>query len=209
VLYIFDWDGTIIDSAGKIIHCMQRAADDAEIDVRTDAEIKNIIGLGLPEAITALYPEISREEGECLKQCYVRHFICKDEEPCAFFPGVVETLECLVDAGHMLAVATGKSRRGLERVWESSNMKEFFHSSRCADETASKPDPQMLQELLEEFSVFAENAVMIGDTEYDMAMAYALGMPRIAVSYGVHDVNRLQAFDPVLCVDEFAQILDW
>ncbi len=209
MLYIFDWDGTIIDSADKIIHCMQRAADDAAIDVRSREEIRNIIGLGLPEAVASLYPDLSPDQRESLKANYVGHFLRKDVEPCALFPGVTETLEQLLDGGQTLAVATGKSRRGLERVWENLDIKTYFHASRCADETASKPHPLMLQELLVELSVAADEAVMVGDTEYDMAMARAISMPRIAVSYGAHRIERLQAFDPVLCVDEFDQVLEY
>lgn len=209
MLYIFDWDGTIMDSASKIIHCMQGAAQEVGLEVLANDVVKNIIGLGLPEAILRLYPEIEVSKLEDLRHHYVQHFIRQDQQPCKFFPGVSHTLEQLANDGHTLAVATGKSRRGLERVWDNLDMKELFHSSRCADETASKPDPQMLQELLQEFDLAAHEAVMIGDTEYDMEMAYTIGMPRIAVSYGAHHIDRLRRFDPVLCVDSFADVLKW
>ena len=209
MLYIFDWDGTLSDSAEKIVSCMQRAAEDSSLEVLDDEAIKNIIGLGLPEAIKTLYPDIAESELENYRQNYVTHFIKDDAEPSPFFPGVVDTLVQLKEQGHHLTVATGKSRRGLNRVLKNLDMENFFHSTRCADETASKPNPLMLEELLEEFSVPVEETVMVGDTEYDMAMAHILGMPRIAVSYGAHHISRLQAYEPDLCVDEFEEILKW
>lgn len=209
MLYIFDWDGTLSNSTTKIIACMQKAADDAGVEPVADAEIKNIIGLGLPEAIQQLYPEATPAKAEVLQANYVANFVSDDELPSPFFPGVMKTLEHLKALGHTLTVATGKSRQGLDRVLQNLSMQSFFHSSRCADETASKPNPLMLEELLQEFSVGVEEAVMIGDTEYDMAMAHSLGMAKIAVSYGAHHIDRLKNYDPVLCVDNFEQILDW
>ncbi|WP_086931470.1 HAD-IIIA family hydrolase [Agarilytica rhodophyticola] len=209
MLYIFDWDGTLSDSAEKIIRCMQRAAMDSSLDVLDDDTIKNIIGLGLPEAIKTLYPDIAASDLDNYRSHYVEHFIKDDQQPSPLFPGVLETLESLREKGHTLTVATGKSRRGLDRVLKNLSMENFFHSSRCADETASKPDPLMLKELLIEFSADPQDAVMIGDTEYDMAMAHSLGMKKIAVSYGAHHISRLQAYDPDLCVHEFEQILQW
>jgi phosphoglycolate phosphatase len=122
---------------------------------------------------------------------------------------VRDTLQQLKDEGCTLAVATGKSRRGLSRVLDQLQMLDFFHATRCADETQSKPHPQMLHELLDELVVPVERAVMIGDTEYDMAMAQAAAMPRIGVSYGAHAADRLLPYQPELVIDEFAQLLDW
>lgn len=209
MLFIFDWDGTISDSAEKIIGCMQAAAREVGLSVLAPNTIKNIIGLGLPEAIYSLYPEASEDEAEALREHYAAHFIKNDITPSPFFPNVQDTLEKLLEYGHTLTVATGKSRKGLDRVWRNLNMEAFFHGSRCADETASKPDPLMLSELLEEFSVSVEEAVMVGDTEYDMAMAQAIGIPRIAVSYGAHHIDRLRAYEPILCCDDFQEILNY
>jgi len=209
VLYIFDWDGTISNSAAKIVSCMRAATDDAGLASRSDDEIKNIIGLGLPEAIRLLYPDILDEKLEHVRQGYSAFFLGADVTPSPFFDGAMETMQALADAGHSLAVATGKSRRGLDRVLKKLDLHTFFHGSRCADETVSKPDPKMLTELLVEFNCAAAEAVMIGDTEYDMAMAQAIDMPRIAVSFGAHHIDRLKPYKPVLCVDEFNQILNW
>ena len=209
MLVIFDWDGTISDSAEKISACMQKSAIDAGEEPRTVEQIKNIIGLGLPEAVESLYPELSEQKRREIRLGYSEHFTRDDQQPSPFFPGVMETLSKLKQKGFHLAIATGKSRRGLNRVLDTLNMLDFFHGSRCADETASKPDPLMLKELLHEFERPAEQAVFIGDTEYDMAMAQALEMPRIAVSFGAHHINRLKPYAPVMCVDQFSQILDY
>lgn len=210
MLFIFDWDGTLIDSKAKITTAMQLAARDLGWEPLVDAAIHNIIGLGLPEAIHRLYPTLSRNDRQRLRDAYSSHFLALDEaQPSVFFPGVASTLSHLKGQGHSLAVATGKSRKGLDRIFGVMGLNGFFHSTRCADETASKPDPLMLNELLVEFGADAQDAVMIGDTEYDLDMARRIGMPRIAVSYGAHDVSRLHAYDPALCLDRFADLLTW
>jgi len=210
LLLIFDWDGTLSDSTGIITRAMQRAAADLGWPVPEPEAVHNIIGLGLPEALNELYPD-RREAGyEALKERYRRHYLAEDQAaPARFFPQVMETLTQLRDQGHRLAVATGKSRQGLDRVFEAMALHGFFHASRCADETASKPHPLMLRELLEELDGKPEAAVMVGDTEYDMAMAQSAGMARIAVSYGAHAVERLQAYEPALFLDQFGDIRDW
>ncbi|TQV73480.1 HAD-IA family hydrolase [Exilibacterium tricleocarpae] len=209
MLFIFDWDGTISDSTGRIIDCVQRAAADSGLEPLADDAIKDIIGLGLKEALERLYPGAGEERRQLLTSSYARHFVAADQTPSPFYPGVRATLEQLLRDGHQLAVATGKSRRGLDRILANTQLQDFFHGSRCADETASKPHPQMLCELLDEFDVDPAAAVMVGDTEYDMEMARQLDMPRIAVSYGAHHIDRLRGYDPVLCVDYFEEILAW
>lgn len=210
MLFIFDWDGTLIDSKAKITQAMQLAIGELGWEPLDDHLIHNIIGLGLPEAIHCLYPDAPLDQRQELRDAYARHFLELDVGcPSDFFPGVKETLGYLKEEGHILAVATGKSRKGLDRILGVMGFTSFFHATRCADETASKPDPLMLEELLREFGVPAEAGVMIGDTEYDMAMAHRIGMPRIAVSYGAHHVERLYAYDPVLCLDQFDELLAW
>lgn len=209
MLYIFDWDGTISNSAEKIVRCMRHSIMEVGLPDRPDHAIKNIIGLGLPEAIRTLYPDISEQNLKRMRDGYSAQFIDADVTPSPFFDGAMATMKSLVAKGHLLAVATGKSRRGLDRVLAKLELAEFFHGSRCADETASKPDPKMLLELLDEFQCPVDQAVMIGDTEYDMAMARAIQMPRIAVSFGAHHIDRLKSYDPVLCVDHFSQIKEW
>jgi len=205
-LVIFDWDGTISDSVARIVNSMQSAAVELDMAMPTYLEVKEIIGLGLTEAVFRLFPQASREQVFQLQTSYSRHYRAEDSSPCPFFPGVEETLHQLKADGYQLAVATGKSRAGLDRVLLSLGMEDFFHNSRCADETLSKPHPLMLEELLAEFDLPAEAAVMVGDTEFDMEMAVNAGMPRIAVSYGAHHADRLHAFEPLACVDLFSEI---
>jgi len=209
VLYIFDWDGTISDSAAKIVRCMRSATDAVGLGEKSDDAIKNIIGLGLPEAIRSLYPSITAQQLDDVRTGYSAFFVDADSTPSPFFKGAMETMQALANDGHTLTVATGKSRRGLDRVLKKLDLDKFFHGSRCADETASKPNPQMLLELLNEFNCDVNNAVMIGDTEYDMAMAEAIDMPRIAVSFGAHHIDRLKPYSPVMCIDDFSRILEW
>ncbi len=210
MLFIFDWDGTLSDSKAKITKAMQIAAEDLGWVPLADHVIHNIIGLGLPEAIHRLYPNVSVEERQRLREAYAMRFLMLDEaRPSDFFPGVADTLQYLKAQGHMLTIATGKSRRGLDRIFGVLGLGDFFHATRCADETASKPNPLMLQELLSEFGVGPGDAVMIGDTEYDMEMAKNIAMPRIAVSYGAHHVERLHPYEPVLCLDRFDELLSW
>jgi phosphoglycolate phosphatase len=206
MLLIFDWDGTLIDSSGKIIRCMQRAADTSGLPALGDDKVKSIIGLGLPEAIHTLFPEVSAEEREKFREHYAHHYLEADQVPCRFFPGVMDTLEDLKREGHTVTVATGKARRGLERIWRNMDLLDFFHASRCSDETRSKPHPRMLEELLKQFSSQPEDAIMVGDTSFDMEMARAASVPRIAVSYGVHEVDVLKQYTPLGIIDRFSEL---
>ena len=205
-LLIFDWDGTLSDSVARIAKCMQMAAQEYSLQVPTYSDVAEIVGLGLHEATIRLFPGSSHYESSLIQASYSKHYRSEDHQPCDFFPGVMETLHELRDQGYQLAVATGKSRAGLDRVLAALDLKGFFHSSRCADETLSKPHPLMLEELLSEFGVSAPQAVMVGDTEFDMQMAENAAMPRIAVSYGAHHIDRLRAFKPLACIDLFADI---
>lgn len=208
MLVIFDWDGTLLDSLAKITHCMQLAAQDAGLEPLPVDKIRGIVGLGLREALEELYPGLSDAPLEQLRERYSHHFIQKDIEPCELFPGVRQTLEELKAGDHHIAVATGKSRRGLNRVLGNLGWESHFHASRCADETASKPNPLMLSELLQELHYPVEEALMVGDTEFDMEMAARLGMRRVAVSYGAHPSERLSGHSPEAIIDEMAELLD-
>ncbi len=207
MLLIFDWDGTLIDSAAKIVTCMQYAAEESGVEPLPDEPIRQIIGLSLPQAIAVLYPNESPALHEDIRQRYVSHYIGMDQTPTPLFAGVTETLHTLRDTGYTLAVATGKARRGLDRVLEQMNMQKFFHATRCADETRSKPHPQMLHELLDFFVCEPEQALMVGDSCYDMEMAQAAGVPRVAVSYGAHSIEQMLRYEPVACLDCFADLL--
>ena len=210
MLFIFDWDGTLVDSKAMITRSMQLAASNMGWEPLEDSLIHNIIGLGLPEAILHLYPQVNNFERTRLRDFYAGNFVRLYEEKSSdFFPLVPETLDALRSQGHILTIATGKSRKGLDRILGDLDMTNYFDATRCADETASKPHPLMLEELLAHFNVGADDAVMIGDTEYDMEMAMRINMPRIAVSYGAHHIDRLHQYKPELCLDQFDQLLGW
>ncbi len=208
-LLIFDWDGTVIDSASRIISSMQSAARDCKLPVPTDAAVMNIIGLGLPEAIRILIPEISDDGIDQMRLRYGHHFLGENTTPTPLFAGAQKTLESMHKKGMRMAVATGKSRRGLDRAFAQTGLAYVFETSRCADETVSKPDPLMLEEILAETGVDRSEAVMIGDTEYDLDMGRRAGMDVIAVSYGAHHIDRLKGFDPVLEVHNFPELEQW
>lgn len=208
-LIIFDWDGTLSDSVARITQCIQLAADEHKLPCPSFDQAKEIIGLGLREAVRYLFPSADASMVERFSASYSTYYRQQDSSPCAFFPGVLSSLQQLRDSGHLLAVATGKSRAGLNRVLQATELTDFFHGSRCADETRSKPHPLMLEELLRETGVMPQNAVMVGDTEFDMQMALNANMPRIAVSYGAHDSARLRQYDPIACLDDFSSIIEY
>lgn len=205
-LLIFDWDGTLCDSLSRIALCLQLSAADVGLPEPSLAAAKNIVGLGLDEVMSELFPGVDSAMTANLRTAYSAHFIREDSTPSAFFPGVREHLEKLREQGFALAVATGKSRKGLDRVLDAVDMAGFFHSTRCADETASKPHPAMLFSLLDEFDVPPEAALMVGDTSYDMEMAMTAEVPRLAVSYGAHSRERLLKYHPIDCIDKFESI---
>ena len=206
-LIIFDWDGTLSDSVSRIARCIQLSAKDHQLPAPSFDQAKDIIGLGLREAILQLFPHASDDLVSAFATTYSAHYRQQDSSPCEFFPQVLDTLKLLHQRNYLLAVATGKSRAGLDRVLTATNLTAMFHGSRCADETASKPQPLMLQELLGQFDLSPHQAVMVGDTEFDMEMAVNADMPRLAVSYGAHSADRLLKYQPLACVDQFSEII--
>lgn len=209
MIAIFDWDGTLMDSTAKIINCMQAAAGRVGLEVLDAKTIANIIGLGLPEAVRVLYPEKPAEVLEQLRASYSHIFVHEDATSCVLFPQVSEGLELLEAKGVLLAVATGKSRRGLDRMLAGLGWTDRFVITRCADETASKPNPLMLQQILAATKKSAQSSVMVGDTEYDLAMAAAIGMPGLALTYGAHEEARLRNHSPQLVTDQFSDVTQW
>jgi phosphoglycolate phosphatase len=208
MLFVFDWDGTLIDSTAKIVKSMQIAADRSRLPILDDKSIKNIIGLGLPEAIGQLYPEVDVQQRQLLQRQYSEVYLEQDNVSCQFFPGVVECLDALQLRGYKIAVATGKSRRGLDRVLKNVGWQSRFDATRCADETASKPDPKMLLEIMSVLSCSNESTWMVGDTEFDLEMASKAQVKSIGVSYGAHDQLRLERHDPVAIVDNLGILLE-
>lgn len=208
-LIVFDWDGTLMDSAAKIVRCFQAAARDAGVPPPADADIRNIIGLGLAEALDLVLPGVDAATRETVVHAYRRHFIHIDQTETALFPGVIEGLDQLCAAGYRLAVATGKARRGLDRVLRDTATSRYFCVTRCADEAFSKPHPQMLCDILAYTGVDANQALMVGDTTYDLQMALAAQMRSLAVSYGAHERERLLQHSPLGCVDSFTEVCQW
>lgn len=193
-LLIFDWDGTLVNSAKHIVSSIQHACSKTGETFPGIEATKNIIGLGMHEAISALFGPREDDFIEAFRQAYSSHFFSRQPHRRDLFPGVMELLTRFRKQGYQLAIATGKSRRGMDLALNAMQLAPYFDNVRCADETMSKPDPRMLLELLDAFTLTAEEAIMIGDTEYDMDMAKRINMTKIAVSYGVHDIDRMRAF---------------
>lgn len=193
---IFDWDGTVVDSVEHIADSLHHAATELGFPALERDAYRDIIGLGIVEALEALYPGIDRTEMEAIRQGYARYFFSKKTTPQQVFEGMTQVLADLNACGRACAVATGKSRRGLDQALLSSGLGGHFQITRCADETRSKPDPAMLVEIIEHFGIAPEDAVMIGDTRYDLDMAQRIRMPAIGVEWGVHDRKELQQYAP-------------
>ncbi len=208
-LIVFDWDGTLMDSQARIVACLRAAIRETGLEPRSEEQLRNIIGLGLREALMALYPDADEAAWDALVYHYRRHFLELDDTPSVLFDGAAELVRRLHDQGHFLAVATGKGRQGLNRVLEETGLASCFHATRCADESRSKPHPAMLLEILDVLGIAPEDALMIGDTEYDLLMARNAGVAALGVTYGVHDRARLQACQPLDCVDSLPAVGRW
>lgn len=209
-LIIFDWDGTLMDSQGKIVTCMQHAARLCEMPVPAEEDVKHIIGISLLPAIIQLFglksSHAEHTKAEQLRDAYKHAFIELDQTPSPMFEGAIALLQDLHATGVDMAVATGKARRGLERAWQQTDTKKFFVNSRTSDEAESKPSPDMLEQILRDQNLTPSQAVMIGDTSYDMQMARDIGMDRIAVSYGVHEIDKLNTQKPNHIVDNVVSL---
>jgi len=205
---IFDWDGTLIDSVEHIAESLHQAAMDlGHPDLEREA-YRDIIGLGMVEALYKLYPGISHDEMLKIRESYSNYFFSKVTTPQNVFEGMADVVSDLRSAGRGCSVATGKSRRGLEGALVSSGLGTYFDITRCADETRSKPDPKMLSEIIEHYKIRPEQAVMIGDTRYDLEMAQRIGMPSIGVEWGVHQRDVLSHYQPHAVVNTVADLRD-
>ena len=198
---IFDWDGTLVDSVDHIADSLHQAATELGYPELEREAYRDIIGLGMIEALEKLYPDITREEMTAIREGYARYFFSKVTTPQNVFAGMADVLADLRTAGRGCSVATGKSRRGLEGALVSSGLGPHFDITRCADETRSKPDPAMLGEIIRFYGIEPAEAVMIGDTRYDLEMAQRAGMARIGVTYGAHAPEQLMPFEPLALCD--------
>ena len=208
---IFDWDGTLVDSTGRIVESMQLASKEASMRALSDFEIKQIIGLGLPEAICQLWPELVGDEDQVnvMRTLYNKHYMHEARPAMSFFDNAEILLKDLLKADLDLAVATGKSRSGLDRAFRELKTGHLFRDSRCADETKSKPHPLMLEELSGSLGVAPDAMLMIGDTTFDLDMAKAAGIDSVGITHGAHSIEKLIESDPVHMVHDLEELKNW
>ena len=207
-LIVFDWDGTLMDSAGVIVESIQAACRDLGLPVPDDERAAHVIGLGLADALSYAIPGLPTGEYGSVAERYRHHFLLRDPHS-SLFPGTHELLAGLHERGHLLAIATGKSAVGLKRALHTTGVAHFFVASRCADQCASKPAPDMLHELMEELAAEADTTLMVGDTVHDLLMAANAGVAALAVGHGAHPREKLLALGPIACVDSTAELRRW
>ena len=207
-LIVFDWDGTLFDSTAVITRSIQAAAVDLGLAEPTQAQASYVIGLGLQDALAYAVPTLSPDRYPELGQRYRHHYLAAQHQV-TLFEGVLDLLAALKARHHWLAVATGKSRRGLDEVLDVDSLRGVFDGTRTADETAGKPNPQMLNELMREFGVEPERTLMIGDTTHDLQLARNAGTASVGVSYGAHDHASFGEFGPLHIAHTVPELHDW
>jgi len=207
-LIAFDWDGTLFDSTKIIVRCIQAAVRDVGGAAPTDEAAAYVIGLGLMQALAHAAPDVPPEKYPELGARY-RHHYALHADDLSLFDGVLPLLDALKARGHLLTVATGKSRRGLDDALRSVELKGVFDGSRTADETAGKPDPRMLHELMAQFDVPRERVLMVGDTTHDLQMALNAACPSVGVSYGAHEPEAFVALSPRYVAHSVQSLHDW
>jgi phosphoglycolate phosphatase len=207
-LVVFDWDGTLFDSTALIVHSIQAACRDLGLPVPDDERASWVIGLSLRSAMEHAVPSITPEQIPQMVDRYRFHYLARQHD-LTLFPGVLEMLHALKRRNHWLAVATGKSRVGLDEALRTVALKGVFDSTRTADETRSKPDPQMLNELMRQFGADPDRTLMIGDTTHDLQLAANAGTPSIAVAYGAHSGGEFATHSPLMVAQTVAELADW
>lgn len=207
-LLVFDWDGTLFDSAATIVDALQAACRDLGLPEPTDERARHVIGLGLREALQYAVPGLSEHAYTQMIDRYRYHYLLHDHE-LRLFDGAFELIAELAEAGFLLAVATGKNRPGLDRALQASGLGVHFHASRCADECFSKPHPQMLEELMEQLAALPERTLMIGDTTHDLQMAKNAGVAALAVAYGAHSADVLDVLQPLARLHKVQELAEW
>ena len=204
---MFDWGVALMDYEAQIVACLHAAITDLDLEPMDDDTVKNVIGLGLREAVDMLVPGRDDRFLQTFVNAYRTHWF--QSESSVLFAGAREVLDTIRQNDFLLGVATGKARRGLDRVLNDTGLTSCFHATRCADEALSKPHPQMLLDLMEALDVLPEETIMVGDTEYDMEMATNAGVAKIAVRSGVHSGERLNRHAPLICLHRVADMTDW
>jgi phosphoglycolate phosphatase len=208
-LIVFDWDGTLMDSEAKIVASLRAAGNDLGLKELDENALRNVIGLGLKESIEMLYPGAALETQRAFVDRYRYHFQANDGTVTVLFNGALQMVQDLHRQGFFLGIATGKGRRGLDRELAQHSCGNLFHASRCADETFSKPHPQMLLEIMDELGILPAETLMIGDTEYDLLMARNADVAAAAVSYGAHERERLLLHRPLTCASDIDELTKW
>jgi phosphoglycolate phosphatase len=208
-LLVFDWDGTLMDSIGSIVACTRATLEDLGLPGLPDEKIRGTIGLGLRETVDVLWPGGGDEVFNQVLECYRKHWLSTWRDQPVLFEGVCDLLRELEADGYLLAIATGKSRRGLDHVLEQTGLTDLFHATRTVDEAFSKPHPQMLLDILDELGVSPRDAVMIGDTTYDLEMARNAGTAAVGVCTGSHCREELERLGPVVCLDGVVGLREW
>ena len=207
-LIVFDWDGTLFDSTGLIVRCIQAACRDIGVPVPSDTDAAYVIGLGLHDALQHVVPGLPPTRYPELGARYRHHYLASQHE-LVLFPGTLPMLQTLKQRQHMLAVATGKGRRGLDDALAHAQLQGMFNSTRTADETQSKPHPMMLLQLMDELGVQPARTLMIGDTTHDLQLARNAGTASVAVSYGAHDPQEFAAHEALFVAHSTAELQQW
>ncbi len=207
-LLIFDWDGTLMDSAGVIVDSIQRACEDIGLPAPSERASRQIIGLGLTPALQTLLPDLPADDYSHLVERYRHHYLGRDDQ-IPLFAGVASGIPELHASGFQLAVATGKSRLGLSRSLDASGLGSWFAATRCADQTHSKPHPAMVLELIDELDADPARTLVIGDTSHDLLMASNAGVASLGVTYGAHEAGDLHPHAPLALMDSFAEVYAW
>jgi len=207
-LLIFDWDGTLMDSAAAIAEALQAACADLDLPIPPTSEARYVIGLGLTDSMKHILPDLPDSYYPKVVDRYRLHFLKRDGGT-SLFEGAREMIEDLRERGYMLAVATGKSRRGLDRALESTGLHGMFDATRCADEGFAKPHPGMLFNILDRLATPAEKTLMIGDTTHDLNMANAAGVAAVAITHGAHEREALVPCQPLVMVNNLQELRDW
>ncbi len=212
-LLVFDWDGTLVDSIDRIVSSLQHASLQAANITVSNKQAKDVIGLGLIEAISKLHPEFDVANDNALLEkiadAYREHYVHHNTVAAPLFSGVEDLLDNLRVEGYTLAVSTGKSRRGLTHSMDEHNMSRYFSTTRCAGENQSKPHPEMLFEILAELDFPASQALMIGDSEHDLKMASNANVQSVGVTHGVHDTETLEKHSPLICLSNITDLFDF
>ncbi len=208
-LIVFDWDGTLINTIDWIVHCLQKAGEEFSCLIPEPQAAKDVIGLCINNAVATLFPDSNKETQKNIVASYSQAYSSKKLSREDFFPGVYDMLVNLKESGYRLAVATGKTRSGLAQALQATNTEGIFNITRCADETASKPDPKMLHEIMNLTQSTRVRTLMVGDSIHDMQMALNANVPSVGVACGANSKESLLQYNPLLCLQQPTELLNF